>query len=284
MLVTPVRLYSPDSFHRAESVQRSFPPRKTQETQDVSRFLSSTAATLINKDVIALTRGLDDDLEAAKKSVSAVFDRVREKITNTFGLRGADKDGAVQLLPPDDATGNEVLAFFSPENTAKRIVDFATGFFGAYSQNHSGRSNEENAAKFSALITDAVKTGFAGAQKVLGNPDEESEIGKNIEKTFQLVLQGIEEFQQSFIEKSPFAAHISDEAAAVEEKLIQLEKTLLVQTKPFDTKALEEAFAKKVPINLEPLTNPKAEDLEDLEEVNEVEEEPAELETVEASA
>jgi len=266
MFVTPVRQFSPDSFQRAESVQRSFPPRKTQETQEVSRYTSSTAATLLNKDVIALTRGLDDDLETAKKSVSMVFDRVREQITNTFGLRGADKDGAVQLLPPENATGKEVISFFSPENTANRIVKFATGFFGAYSRNHSGQSQEENVTKFSALITDAIKEGFANAKKVLGKPDEESEIGKNIEKTFQLVLQGIEEFQQSFLENSPVAVYISDEAAAVEEQIIAVEEEVdLVQTKPYDTKALEEAFAKKEPINLEPLTNPKAEDLEEVE-------------------
>jgi hypothetical protein len=257
MLVSPVRLQSPDSFERAESVQRTTPPRKAQEKQDVSRF--STSAVTLNKDVIALTSGLDHDLESAKKTVTHLFDRVREQLTATFGFRGAEKDDAAQFLPPDNATGKEIQSFFSPENTAKRIVSFATGFVGSYLQNHGGEANEENVAAFSTLISDAIKEGFANAKKILGNPDSESEVGSNIEKTFKLVLKGIEEFQQSFLDRSPVPT-ASEEVTVVKELVDQKESELdLVQTKPYDTSDLEKAFADKEPINLEPLTNPDAE-------------------------
>lgn len=256
MLVSPVRLHSPDSFERAESVQRTTPPRKAQEKQDVSRF--STTAVSLNKDVLALTSGLDNDLGTAQKTVMNLFDRVREQLTDTFGLRGADVDDAAQLLPPEDATGKEILTFFSPENTAQRIVSFATGFIEPYVQNHGGEASEENVSEFSSLITDAIKEGFAKAKEVLGNPKSDSEIGRNIEKTFQLVLEGIEEFQQSFLERSPVAV-VSESLEVTEEVISQEEELDLVQTQPYDTSALEEAFAEKEPINLEPLTNPEAE-------------------------
>lgn len=259
MLVSPVRLHSPDSFERAGSVQRTTPPRNAQEKQDVSRF--STTAVTLNKDVIALTRGFGNDLETARKTVTNLFDRVREQITDTFGIRGAEKDDAAQFLPPEDATGKEILAFFSPENTAQRIVSFATGFVGSYLQNHGGEASEENVSEFAALITGAIKEGFANAKEVLGNPDQKSEIGSNIEKTFQLVLQGIEEFQESFLERSPVV--VSESVNVSEEVITQSDESLdVVETKPYDTSALEEAFAEQEPINLEPLTNPEPEEVE----------------------
>lgn len=263
MLITPVRPIGPDSFQRSESVQRSSPPRKTQETQDVSRTVVEQAVKIQNKDVIALTSGLDDNLETAANTVSAVFERVREQITNTLGLRGEDNGDAVQLLPPENATGEEVVAFFSPENTAKRIVSFATSFIQPFLESRNAEPNEENVSEFVGLITGAIEEGFAQAKEilgpqVLGEPGEETEVGTNIERTFELVLEGIKEFQQTFAERSSTEPVSSDEEVSVEEAIIgsaDVDTEPVIQ--PTDTSAIQEAFDSE-PINLEPVTNPFA--------------------------
>ncbi len=273
MVITPVRPIGPDSFQRAESVQRTSPPRKTQETQDVSKFISSTEINLKNKDVVALTPGLDGNLESARNAVSAVFERVREQLSNTLGLRGVQNDDAEQLLPPEDATGQEILEFFRPAQTANRIVGFSTSFFEPFLQNRGEEANQENLSEFSALITDAIKKGFAEAKQELGNPDTESEIGKNIERTFQLVLKGIEEFQQSFFERSPIARSAEETEVLVKEIVEEVNETAPELTPPpVDSEVLEEAFAERELINLEPLTNPDAEDLVEKEVEEGVEE------------
>ncbi len=81
--------------------------------------------------------------------------------------------------------------YFSPENTARRIMDFAAGFFHAYANRHPEMNNEEAAAAFGELVRNAVTTGFNEALAILGAlPDSVMEM---IRETYDLLMEMLDE-------------------------------------------------------------------------------------------
>ncbi|MCC7264368.1 MAG: DUF5610 domain-containing protein [Candidatus Latescibacteria bacterium] len=83
----------------------------------------------------------------------------------------------------------------SPEATAKRIVDFSTGFFEAFKNNNKDVKDTEQIDKFTALVKDAVKKGFEDAGQILDGIGQISgEVQGGIDQTFELAMKGIDDF------------------------------------------------------------------------------------------
>ena len=91
--------------------------------------------------------------------------------------------------------GNESLAmdadYFSADNTAKRIVDFASGFLQTHMNLHPEQSSEEATASFAELVRSAVTDGFNEAMALLGALPES--ILEQIFETYDLVMQMLDE-------------------------------------------------------------------------------------------
>ena len=84
---------------------------------------------------------------------------------------------------------------YSPEATASRIVEFATGFFGQYQGNNEGTEESEQIEGFVAMIKGAVEEGFAGAQEMLeGLGEIDPDVQGGIDKTSDLVVKGIDDW------------------------------------------------------------------------------------------
>ena len=90
---------------------------------------------------------------------------------------------------------NESLAmdgdYFSSDNAAKRIVDFASGFLQTHMNRHPEQSNEEATASFAELVRSAVTYGFNEAMALLGVLPES--ILEQIYETYDLVMQMLDE-------------------------------------------------------------------------------------------
>ena len=90
---------------------------------------------------------------------------------------------------------------FSPEATADRIVAFSTHFLASYREQHPEMNEEQSLTAFVDIISGGIEQGFAeakdilGALKVLGG-----DIATNIDKTYELVQQGLQSFVDSFSE------------------------------------------------------------------------------------
>lgn len=83
----------------------------------------------------------------------------------------------------------------SPEATARRIVDFATGFLGVYAENHAKDGQTEQLDGFMSLIRDAIDKGFADARDILnGIADISGPVSDNIDKTYDLTQKGLDDF------------------------------------------------------------------------------------------
>lgn len=83
----------------------------------------------------------------------------------------------------------------SPEATADRIVAFSTNFFPLYLEQHPELDEQSALNKFIDVIGGGIDQGFSEAKEVLtGLNVLEGDIADNIDKTYQLVQQGLADF------------------------------------------------------------------------------------------
>ncbi|HOT74718.1 MAG TPA: DUF5610 domain-containing protein [Candidatus Wallbacteria bacterium] len=91
----------------------------------------------------------------------------------------------------NDAPGDE----FSPENTAKRIGNFAMGFLGAFQTNHAGQAKNDSLDGFFNLAKDAIVKGFDQAKNILGDL-----YGETSEKTYDLVMKFMDDAKNRLLD------------------------------------------------------------------------------------
>jgi hypothetical protein len=90
---------------------------------------------------------------------------------------------------------------FSPEATAERIVSFSTQFLSSYRDQHPEMGEKESLTAFVDIISGGIEQGFAEAKDILGSLKVlEGDIAINIDKTYELVQEGLQSFVDSFNE------------------------------------------------------------------------------------
>ena len=83
----------------------------------------------------------------------------------------------------------------SPQATAERIVKLSTAFYDAYRQQNGLEDNAQSRAQFVEVIRGGFETGFKEAQQVLeGLKVLGGEVAAGIDKTFELVMKGFDDF------------------------------------------------------------------------------------------
>ena len=108
---------------------------------------------------------------------------------------------------------------FTPEATAERIVQFATGFYAAYSEQHPEMTEEERVESFMDLISGAVEQGFGEAKDILeGLKVYDGAVKEGAEKTYDLVKQGLEAFREMILGGDEEEVEETDEAKEKEEE------------------------------------------------------------------
>jgi len=133
--------------------------------------------------VDAVNVNIQIDGEFANRVLS---DSMEEKLNSMFQQAGMDTSVDSLLQGGMD---------FSPTATAKRIVDFATGFFGQFQANNIDVGGAEQLDGFAAMIKGAVEEGFASAQEMLeGLGKINSGIQEDIDETFKLTMKGLDDF------------------------------------------------------------------------------------------
>ena len=105
--------------------------------------------------------------------------------------------------PAVEETGDEdqltaLQEYFSPENTARRILDVATSFFSLSEVFKAEGESEASRQKFADFIGGAISEGFRQAKAILGELPEDVEAGIN--KTNSLVFAGLDDFVKNGID------------------------------------------------------------------------------------
>ena len=91
----------------------------------------------------------------------------------------------------------------SPEATAERIVTQVTSLMPRFRDSNPELNDQQAGEKFVSIIRQGVQQGFDEARDILqGLQVLEGEIASNIEETFTLVQQGLDEFLRQYSNKS----------------------------------------------------------------------------------
>jgi len=86
----------------------------------------------------------------------------------------------------------------SPQATAERIVQMSTAFFDAYYSTRQNMPLDEALESFVNVIASGIDQGFKEARDILsGLQVLEGDIASNIDKTYDLVQQGLQAFLQN---------------------------------------------------------------------------------------
>ena len=130
------------------------------------------------------------DQQPLKLLYQAAIDRINEEVAPYLG------ENAIQR-------GYNSAIDVSPEATADRIVNMTTGLFGLFRQQHPEETLEDVVTKFVEVIGSGVEQGFAEAKEILaGLKVLEGEIETNIDRTFELTMDGLASFAEELLGSS----------------------------------------------------------------------------------
>jgi hypothetical protein len=145
-----------------------------------------------------------------KKQLNAAIIESSLKFNNTVGdkplslllktaLQGINEALKEQAVDSSVEDAYESGIDFSPEATAERIVSFSSQFLSSYREQHPEMGEEESLTAFVDIISGGIEQGFGEAKDILGSLKVLSgDIANNIDKTYQLVQEGLQSFVDSF--------------------------------------------------------------------------------------
>lgn len=181
--------------HGAEvsQVAKNKPTDGSNHGQAVSEVAKGKSATQAAKDMTnatLMTAMEEVSLSAGQESLALLYRAAVEAI---------DEHLAPYLGENSTQKGLDQGIDYSPEATADRIVSFGTQFFGMYQQQNSNLSFDEQLDGFMTVIGDAIEQGIGEAKDILeGLQVFNGDIKTNANKTHELVLEGLQEFRDSF--------------------------------------------------------------------------------------
>ena len=164
--------------------------RTTPESEETGKTGSSARARVdarqqeLNQTI--LKTSLEVTLSAGNQSLGlllrSAIEHLNEVLAPEFG------DNAIQHAYE---SGLDV----TPGATAGRILSMSTAFFDAYREQHPGKDPDRALEDFVALISGGIDRGFAEARQILdGLGVLQGDIASNIERTYELVQEGLRAF------------------------------------------------------------------------------------------
>ncbi|MFT7127968.1 MAG: hypothetical protein ACI89U_000073 [Gammaproteobacteria bacterium] len=100
----------------------------------------------------------------------------------------------------------------SPEATAERIVSLSTGFFSRFKEQNPELTAQEQIVSFSEIVSKGIDKGFSEAREILDGLKvlKEGDIAENIDKTYELVQQGLQDFRENQLQTNLSNTKISE--------------------------------------------------------------------------
>lgn len=120
-----------------------------------------------------------------KLAYQAAIDELNERLAPYLGEDSLQK-------------GLDAQTDVSPEATANRIVSLSTAMLPRFMESNPELGEQEAREKFVSIIRGGVSQGFSEARDILkGLQVLEGDIASNIDKTFDLVQKGLDDFLTS---------------------------------------------------------------------------------------
>lgn len=169
------------------------PAANKQEAQPVStplekKFSVSDSNTELNLSILKVSFNISEN--KGNGAMAFLYKTALEGINDV--LKAEFGDNAIQKAYEQ---GVDV----SPEATSERIVQMSTAFFDAYYSTRQNMPLDEALESFVKVIGSGIDQGFKEARDILaGLQVLEGDIASNIDKTYDLVQQGLQSFLQNY--------------------------------------------------------------------------------------
>lgn len=163
--------------------------KDVQAKDDSTMSVGAKAKAQLNASIVqaSLTVSLNSSNEPLSLVLKTALTGINEALKDQFG---------------DNAIENAVSQDNTPEGTASRIVSPPTAFYDAFKQQNPGEDEEVLLNKFIDTLKKGVDQGFGEARDVLdGLKVLGGEVASNIDKTYELVQKGFEDFKASRLSK-----------------------------------------------------------------------------------
>ncbi len=139
---------------------------------------------------------------ASQNSLKITYQEAIEKINEILSAELGEQATEQEFAPISEealeAQGG--MDYWTPENTAKRIVDGSTAFLAGFQAAHPELEGEALMDRFMEVIGGGITQGFDQAKGILGDLNVlEGEIESNIEQTYQLVQEGLTAFKNQYL-------------------------------------------------------------------------------------
>lgn len=177
-------------------------------TEDSSQLQQMSATELRNQrtkehNLSILQANQNASLSATSEPLSLLYqtaiDAINAELAPTLG------ENAVQRTQQEGIDT-------SAEATAERIVSASVSSFGRFQELHADLPEAEQLDRFLDVISSGIEEGFAAAKDILeGLSVLEGSIAEDIDKTYDLVQQGLEQFRELFSADKASGADAADD-------------------------------------------------------------------------
>ena len=167
----------------------------TSQKQDDSGLVQKIAATEKHKQEVnasILTATAEVSVSTGNRPLAMLLKAAIEHLNEV--LEPELGPNAIQAAVDEDVD-------VSPEATAQRIVSLSTGFFEAFKAQNPNEDEAVLLDRFMETISKGIEQGFSEAREILdGLQVLEGDIATNIDKTYDLVQEGLNEFFERMTE------------------------------------------------------------------------------------
>ena len=194
MAVSPITGSQTTLTARVDSQQVKANDKSEQKEQQAEFSASRTEMKArSNQNIVQAMFG--NGKQGDDKAMNILYSEIMSTINGELGKEHA--------ITPDKVAG-QADDYWSPENTAGRIVEGALGFFDTFQRQNSNMPEDEQVEKFLSIITKSIDKGYGEATKVLdGLKVFDGSIKDNAEATRSLIDDKLAAFREAKLGKSP---------------------------------------------------------------------------------
>lgn len=137
---------------------------------------------------------------STQSSLQISFQSAIESINKQLRIDLGLDESAVDPISNEALTEQGGMEYWSPENTAQRIVQGSTAFISGFQNAHPELEGEELINRFLEVIGQGISDGFSQAKGFLGDLEVLSEgIEKTIDQTYSFVQEGLASFKNDYL-------------------------------------------------------------------------------------
>lgn len=145
--------------------------------------------------------------DALKMTYQAAISKLNEILTaeqTNSGNNSTDNSSDIKPISEEALKQQGGIEYWSPENTANRIVSGATAFLSGFQKIHPELQGQALMDKFNEVVGGGLKKGFDEAKDILSNLKVFDGLVKdNFNSTWGLVTQGMQNFTNQYLGITP---------------------------------------------------------------------------------